>query len=104
ERLTPSASGTFSAEVVPDEDVEAGTWRKLGGADAIVEFYDPTDVFGDLADALAEAFPGLGEPAEIGDGEEDESNEDHEDHEDQEPVEPVEPAEGDEHGEGGDAR
>ena len=24
----------------------------------IVEFYDPTDVFGDLADALAEAFPG----------------------------------------------
>ena len=101
ERLTLSASGSFSAEVVPDDDAEAGTWRKLGGADAIVEFYDPTDVFGDLADALAEAFPGLGEPAGLGDGEEDDSNEDHED---VEPVEPVEPVEGDEHGEGGDAR
>jgi hypothetical protein len=103
ERLTLSASGSFSAEVVPDSEAEAGTWRKLGGADAIVEFYDPTDVFGDLADALAEAFPGLGEPASV-DGEEDEGTEDTEDHEDQEPVEPVEPAEGDEHGEGGTAR
>ncbi|MBA3235012.1 MAG: hypothetical protein H0T59_03325, partial [Chloroflexi bacterium] len=25
----------------------------------MVEFYDPTDVFGDLADALAEAFPAV---------------------------------------------
>ena len=24
-----------------------------------MEFYDPTDVFGDLADALAEAFPAV---------------------------------------------
>ncbi|HEX7491358.1 MAG TPA: hypothetical protein VF337_06610, partial [Candidatus Limnocylindrales bacterium] len=29
ERLTLSASGSFSAEVVPDDDAEAGTWRKL---------------------------------------------------------------------------
>ena len=29
------------------------------GADELVEFYDPTDVFGDLADALAEAFPAI---------------------------------------------
>ena len=28
-------------------------------ADDIVEFYDPTDVFGDLAEALAEAFPAV---------------------------------------------
>ena len=27
--------------------------------DELVEFYDPTDVFGDLADALAEAFPSV---------------------------------------------
>ena len=98
ERLTLSASGAFSAEVVPDGDVEAGTWRKLGGPDDIVEFYDPTDIFGDLADALAEAFPALGEPADA-DGEEDgEGAEDVEDHE------PVEPVEADDHGEGGDAR
>jgi hypothetical protein len=95
ERLTLSASGAFSAEVVPDGDAEAGTWRKLGGPDDIVEFYDPTDIFGDLADALAEAFPALGEPAGT-DGEEGEEG--------VEDVEPVEPVEADDHGEGGDAR
>ena len=98
ERLTLSASGAFSAEVVPDADAEAGTWRKLGGPDDIVEFYDPTDIFGDLADALAEAFPALGGPAGT-DGEEGEEGV-----EDVEDVEPVEPVETDDHGEGGDAR
>ena len=49
--------------VVPEADAGAGTWRKLDGPDDLVEFYDPTDVFGDLADTLAEAFPALGEPA-----------------------------------------
>ena len=28
-------------------------------ADELVEYYDPTDVFGDLADALAEAYPSI---------------------------------------------
>ncbi len=60
ERLTLRAAGSFSAEVVPESDVESGTWRKLDGPDDIVEFYDPTDIFGDLADTLAEAFPALG--------------------------------------------
>jgi len=60
ERLTLRASGTFTAEVVPEAEAEAGTWRKLDGPDDIVEFYDPTDIFGDLADTLAEAFPALG--------------------------------------------
>ena len=32
---------------------------RSSGADELVEFYDPTDVFGDLADALAEAFPAV---------------------------------------------
>jgi len=63
ERLTLKASGSFAAEVVPEDEADAGTWRKLDGPDAIVEFYDPTDIFGDLADTLAEAFPSLGEPA-----------------------------------------
>lgn len=57
ERLVLTAAGTFRAEVVP-EDADS-TWRTLDGADELVEFYDPTDVFGDLADALAEAFPSV---------------------------------------------
>lgn len=57
ERLVLTASGEFRAEVVPEE--AAGEWRTLSGPDQLVEFYDPTDVFGDLADALAEAFPAV---------------------------------------------
>ena len=55
ERLVLTAAGEFRAEVEP-EDTE-GAWRTLSGPDELVEFYDPTDVFGDLADAIAEAFP-----------------------------------------------
>jgi len=57
ERLVLTGSGAFRAEVVP-EDAE-GDWRTLSGPDELVEFYDPTDVFGDLADALAEAYPAV---------------------------------------------
>ena len=69
ERLILTATGTFRAEVVP-EDSE-GIWRSLNNADELVEFYDPTDVFGDLADALAEAYPTVAPelaPAEAGEG------------------------------------
>ena len=70
ERLVLTATGKFRAEVVP-EDSE-GIWRNLETTDELVEFYDPTDVFGDLADALAEAYPSVapelaGEGAEPGD-------------------------------------
>jgi hypothetical protein len=61
ERLVLVRSGEFRAEVVPEE--ADGTWRTLTGPDELVEFYDPTDVFGDLADALAEAYPAVA-PAE----------------------------------------
>jgi len=57
ERLILAANGEFKAEVIP-EDAE-GVWRTLTGPEDLVEFYDPTDVFGDLADALAEAFPAV---------------------------------------------
>jgi hypothetical protein len=57
ERLTLTAAGEFRADVIPEE--ADGEWRTLSGADELVEFYDPTDVFGDLADALAEAFPAV---------------------------------------------
>jgi hypothetical protein len=57
ERLVISSTGEFRAEVVPEE--ADGEWRSLTGPDQLVEFYDPTDVFGDLADALAEAYPAV---------------------------------------------
>jgi hypothetical protein len=69
ERLTLRASGSFGGEVIPENDAEAGVWRKLDGPDDIVEFYDPTDIFGDLADTLAEAFPGVGDYDAEGSGE-----------------------------------
>jgi hypothetical protein len=67
ERLTLTAAGTFRAEVIPEDSGE--TWRTLDGAEELVEFYDPTDVFGDLADALAEAFPNVAPDAERASGE-----------------------------------
>jgi hypothetical protein len=62
ERLTLRSGGTFAAEVVPEED--EGTWRTLETPAELVEFYDPTDVFGDVAEALAEAFPDATRDAE----------------------------------------
>src|SRR3954454_15500874 len=56
ERLTLTASGEFRAEVLTEEENE---WRPLTTAEELVEYYDPTDVFGDLADALAEAYPSI---------------------------------------------
>ena len=56
ERLTLTAAGEFRAEVLTEEENE---WRPLATAEELVEYYDPTDVFGDLADALAEAFPAI---------------------------------------------
>jgi hypothetical protein len=75
ERLVLEASGGFRAEVIP-EDAD-GEWRTLSSAAELVEFYDPTDVFGDLADALAEAFPAVApEAAEADADEADEADED----------------------------
>jgi hypothetical protein len=64
ERLWLKRNGRFEAEVVPerDEDEDSsseGNWKRLSSPDDIVEFYDPTDVFGDLAEALAESFPAI---------------------------------------------
>ena len=96
ERLTLEASGGFRAEVVP-EDAE-GAWRTLSTPEELVEFYDPTDVFGDLAEALAEAFPsvtGEGGSDEGAEGDEDADEEDGEDVEDVEDVEDADDADGD---------
>ncbi len=74
ERLVLGSSGRFRAEVVP-EDAD-GEWRELTAPDDIVEFYDPTDIFGDLADALAEAFPSVAPEAADDDGEDDDGEDD----------------------------
>lgn len=60
ERLWLKANGAFEAEVVPEFD-EAGEpqWQALTTPEDMVQFYDPTDLFGDLAEALAEAHPGV---------------------------------------------
>ena len=49
-------SAGFRGRVIPEG--ETG-WIDLAGPDSVVRFYDPTDIFGDLADALAEAFPAV---------------------------------------------
>ncbi len=69
ERLTLTSEGRLVAEVVPED--EQDRWRRLDAAADLVEFYDPTDVFGDIADALADAFPGA-----IGEGDENGPDED----------------------------
>jgi len=66
ERLVLTRAGSFRAEVVPEES--EGAWRTLSGPEQLVEYYDPTDVFGDLADALAEAYPAVAPAAELADG------------------------------------
>ena len=60
ERLIVDGDGQLSARVL---DRSTGAWRDLDGPDELVESYDPTDVFADLADALADAFPDLVMPA-----------------------------------------
>ena len=78
ERLILGSSGRFRAEVLPEDG--NGEWRELTAQDDIVEFYDPTDVFGDLADSLAEAYPSvapeLADEDEAEDEADDEADED----------------------------
>jgi hypothetical protein len=57
ERLTFTGAGRLVAEVIPEGPERE--WRKLGTPEELVEFYDPTDVFGDVADAIAEAYPAV---------------------------------------------
>ncbi len=55
-------AAVLTATAVPCRGHPRGRRRRVADprdADELVEFYDPTDVFGDLADALAEAFPSV---------------------------------------------
>lgn len=67
ERIWFRSTGAFEGEVVPErDDTEDGAeaegameaeWQPLTTPDDMVQFYDPTDLFGDLAEAIAEAYP-----------------------------------------------
>jgi hypothetical protein len=60
ERLWFKANGSFEAEVMPERDegdADAGQWVGLRSPEEMVQFYDPTDLFGDLAETIAEQFP-----------------------------------------------
>jgi hypothetical protein len=75
ERLWFKSNGSFEAEVLPErEDSEGepteGPWVSLRSPEEMVQFYDPTDLFGDLAETLAEQYPAVAPEAdEDGDGE-----------------------------------
>jgi hypothetical protein len=53
--------GGFRGRVIPEGE---GGWHDISSPDQIVRFYDPTDVFGDLAEALVEAYPAVAGVAE----------------------------------------
>jgi hypothetical protein len=58
------AVGGFRGRVIP----EGGTgWQDISSPDQIVRFYDPTDVFGDLAEALVDQYPAVSGEADGGD-------------------------------------
>jgi hypothetical protein len=74
ERVWFKGQGGFEAEVIPEpEDGEEadGIWKPLGSPEDLVQYYDPTDLFGNLAETLAEQFPSV-DPGFDGDGDEDE--------------------------------
>jgi hypothetical protein len=55
EHLELTGAG-FRGKVIPEGETQ---WTDLMGPEDVVRFYDPTDVFGDLAEAIADAFPGV---------------------------------------------
>ena len=62
ERLWFKGTGVFEAEVLPEMDEgdeHEGQWQQLRSPEELVQFYDPTDLFGDLAESLADTYPGI---------------------------------------------
>jgi hypothetical protein len=55
EQLSLGAGG-FRGRVIPEG---ASDWQDISSPDQIVRFYDPTDVFGDLAEAIVDAYPAV---------------------------------------------
>jgi hypothetical protein len=62
ERLWLRSSGAIDGEVVSERDDDAKgepDWQPLASSDDMVQFYDPTDLFGDLAEAIADSYPAV---------------------------------------------
>jgi hypothetical protein len=81
ERLWFRATGSFEAEVLPErdeEDTAEGQWSALKSPEEMVQFYDPTDLFGDLAESLADEYPGVA-PASDDQSEDEDGQDDEED-------------------------
>jgi hypothetical protein len=71
ERLWFRSNGSFEAEVMPEReegDEEEGQWVSLRSPEEMVQFYDPTDLFGDLAETVAEQYPEVAPEGDEGDG------------------------------------
>ena len=49
-------TGGFRGRVIPEG---ATAWQDISSPDQIVRYYDPTDVFGDLAESIADAYPAV---------------------------------------------
>jgi len=73
-------TGGFRGRVIP----EGGTsWQDISSPDQIVRYYDPTDIFGDLAEALADAYPAVVADADEDAAEAEDADDDTEDSEDE---------------------
>lgn len=75
EQLTLGVGG-FRGRVVPEGE---GGWTDISTPDAIVRYYDPTDVFGDLAEAIADAYPAVTDEASDADDTDDDADADDDD-------------------------
>lgn len=100
ERVVLGADGNIRAEVIPEDS--DGEWRSLSTPDELVEFYDPTDVFGDIADTLAEAWPEVAPELAESAGEEAGAEEDTGEGEDGDEEDEGEDDDGEDEGEDGD--
>jgi len=77
EHLSVGAGG-FRGRVIPEG---ATSWQDISSPDQIVRYYDPTDIFGDLAEAIADAYPAVAtddgeEGAEADEADDDEADDD----------------------------
>jgi hypothetical protein len=68
-------TGGFRGRVIPEG---ATSWQDISSPDQIVRYYDPTDIFGDLAEALADAYPAVAAESEEGEGAEDDDGDEEE--------------------------
>ena len=59
-------AGGFRGRVIPEGESD---WKDISSPDQIVRYYDPTDVFGDLAEALVDAYPSVAAADDEEDGE-----------------------------------